>query len=73
LGAVLFEIIIMKRIEWTYEGTMKYKRYNGMWYQKFYDVNKEEIEKYMTKKCVVTEKMFQERMKIMYTDIIEWD
>ena len=60
----------MKRIEWTYEGKMKYKRYNGMWSQQFYDVNKEEVDKHL---WWLDENERQYMFRNMYTDIIEWD
>lgn len=56
-------------IEWTYEWSMKYKRFEWMTLQEFYDINVDNLKKYIGKpheKCWRT-------IAIIYSDIIEND
>lgn len=45
---IMGERIVKKKIiKGTYGGSMEYKRYEGITKQEFYDLNEEEVEKYL--------------------------
>ena len=52
-------------VNWVYEWTMKYKWYDGIWIEDFYDYNEKEIKKHIKKHNIT--------LRNIYDDIREDD
>ncbi len=61
-----YDIQDINWVNWVYEWVMKYRWYNGIWIEDFYDYNRKEIEKHLKKNFTMT-------LRNIYDDIRDND